>query len=201
LGSNHQTDAAAWAIVTLEELMTAYQRADPQAVTALIDRVSPQLHRFFAGQMGSGADADDMLQETWLRIHRIRHTYRPGAPVLPWLYAIAHRVRIDSYRRRRRVAQEVVVEGLPERAGEIRPEPDGPRFEEMVAELPESQREVISMLKVDGFSIDEIAKATDSTPGAVKQKAHRAYTRLRAVLQEAGFAAPRGVSVSWSLRK
>ena len=174
--------------------MTAYLRADSQATAALIDRVSPQLYRFFASQMGSRADADDMLQETWLRIHRVRHTYRPGAPVLPWLYAIAHRVRIDSYRRRRRVSREVVMEGLPEPAGKVRPERDGPRFEEMLAELPDSQREIISMLKMDGFSIDEIAKATNSTPGAVKQKAHRAYTRLRAVLKAAGFAVAGGVS-------
>ena len=86
------------------------------------------------------------------------------------------------------------MEGLPEPAGKVRPERDGPRFEEMLAELPDSQREIISMLKMDGFSIDEIAKATNSTPGAVKQKAHRAYTRLRAVLKAAGFAVAGGVS-------
>jgi RNA polymerase sigma-70 factor (ECF subfamily) len=178
----------------LEDLMAAYLRADPQAAAALVDRVSPQLYRFFASQMGSRADADDMLQETWLRIHRVRHTYRPGSPVLPWLYAIARRVRIDSYRRRRRASREIAVEVLPESAGEVRPEAAGLRFEEMLAELPESQRAVISMLKVDGFTIDEIATATDSTPGAVKQKAHRAYTRLRAFLKNAGFASPGGVS-------
>lgn len=63
----------------LEVLMARYQAGDFAAATALIDGVSPQLHRFFVAQFASRADADDLLQETWLRIHRVRHTYRPGA--------------------------------------------------------------------------------------------------------------------------
>jgi RNA polymerase sigma-70 factor (ECF subfamily) len=57
-----------------------------------------------------------------------------------------------------------------------------PPFDELVAALPDSQREVLVMLKVNGLSIEEIARATASTPGAVKQKAHRAYERLRNLL-------------------
>src|SRR5580658_989241 len=95
-------------------LMTRYQRADAAAVTALIDLLSPQLFQFFASQMGSRADAEDMLQELWLRVHRVRHTYRPGEPVFPWVYAIAHRVRVDNYRRRRRISsRELEADVLP----------------------------------------------------------------------------------------
>jgi RNA polymerase sigma-70 factor (ECF subfamily) len=50
--------------------------------------------------------------------------------------------------------------------------------------LPESQREVLIMLKVNGLSVEEIARATSSTVGAVKQKAHRAYEKLRNLLQQ-----------------
>jgi DNA-directed RNA polymerase specialized sigma24 family protein len=56
---------------------------------ALIELLSPQLLRFFASQMGNRTDAEDMLQDVWLRIHRVRHTYRPDEPLLPWVYAIA----------------------------------------------------------------------------------------------------------------
>ncbi len=83
----------------LEILMAHYQQGDFNAAAALIDRLSPQLHRFFLAQLASRADADDLLQETWLRIHKVRHTYRQGEPVLPWFYAIARRVRVDHYRR------------------------------------------------------------------------------------------------------
>src|ERR1700684_4600617 len=82
----------------LDTLMARYQAGDSAAVTALVEGVGPQLHRFFMAQSASRSDADDLLQETWLRIHRVRHTYRPGEPVLPWFSAIARRVPIAPSR-------------------------------------------------------------------------------------------------------
>jgi len=125
-----------------------------------------------------------LLQETWMRIHRVRHTYRPGEPVVPWVYAIARRVRIDGYRRTRRiVAHETALEVLPEVADRGESRSSVPDFETLIAALPEAQREVITMLKVGGLSLEEVARATSSTVGAVKQKAHRAYEKLRTLLQ------------------
>ena len=177
----------------LEQIMVRYQNGDPAAAAALVDLLSTQLYFFFSSQMGNRAEADDMLQEVWLRIHRARHTYRPGEPLLSWVYAIARRVRIDNYRRRRRITGREVATGvLPEvRAGES-PSRSLPSFAELVAPLPESQREVLTMLKVNGLSIEEVARATSSTVGSVKQKVHRAYDRLRAMLQDAAFGQARG---------
>jgi RNA polymerase sigma-70 factor (ECF subfamily) len=119
-----------------------------------------------------------------MRIHRVRHTYRPGEPVLPWIYAIARRVRVDGYRRTRRIAlHEIAMEVLPELAEQAEPPNPGPTFDTLVATLPEGQREVVTLLKVGGLTLEEVARATSSTVGAVKQKAHRAYERLRMSLQ------------------
>jgi RNA polymerase sigma-70 factor (ECF subfamily) len=52
--------------------------------------------------------------------------------------------------------------------------------------LPDSQREVILMLKVSDMSLEEVARATSSTVGAIKQKAHRAYARLREIIEKEG---------------
>src|SRR5579864_5348365 len=98
----------------LDRWMERYQQADPEAPAALVNALSPALLRFFQSQVAKRQQADDLLQETWLRIHRVRHTYRPGEPVLPWIYAIARRVRIDGYRRMRRITlHEVAMETLP----------------------------------------------------------------------------------------
>jgi|SRR5580704_5602124 RNA polymerase sigma-70 factor (ECF subfamily) len=168
----------------LEQLMVRYQQADARATTMLIEQLSPQLYRFFAAQLGNADDAQDMLQDAWLRIHRVRHTYRPGEPVLPWVYAIARCVRVDNYRKRRRIAmRELVVETLPERAVPTSEATDLPPFNQLIADLPASQREVLTLLKVNGLSLEEVARATSSSVGSVKQKAHRAYERLRNVLQ------------------
>src|ERR1700726_3824986 len=100
--------------------MERYQQADPKAPAALVNTLSPALLRFFMSQGTSREHADDLLQETWLRIHRVRHTYRPGEPVLPWIYAIARRVRVDGYRRTRRIAlHETAMDVLPERTAQV----------------------------------------------------------------------------------
>jgi RNA polymerase sigma-70 factor (ECF subfamily) len=168
----------------LDRWMERYQQADPEAPAVLVGAISPALLRFFRSQVASREQADDLLQETWLRIHRVRHTYRPGEPVLPWIYAIARRVRVDGYRRTRRITlHEIAMELLPERPAPVRDRNLGPAFDTLVAALPEAQREVVTMLKVGGLTLEEVARATSSTVGAVKQKAHRAYERLRDLLQ------------------
>jgi len=164
--------------------MVRYQQADPEAPGALINALSPALLRFFRSQSGSREQADDLLQETWMRIHRVRHTYRPGEPVLPWVYAIARRVRVDGYRKTRRVtAHETAMEVLPEAPQIVERRSSPFDFETLIAALPEAQREVIVMLKVGGLTLEEAARATSSTVGAVKQKAHRAYEKLRTILE------------------
>ena len=168
----------------LDRWMERYQQADPDAPAVLVGALSPALLRFFKSQTASREQADDLLQATWLRIHRVRHTYRPGEPVVPWIYAIARRVRVDGYRRTRRITlHETPMEVLPERPAWAAVRNPVATFETLVAALPESQREVVTMLKVGGLSLEEVARATSSTVGAVKQKAHRAYERLRKVLQ------------------
>jgi RNA polymerase sigma-70 factor (ECF subfamily) len=173
---------------TVESLMASYQQGDLSAATALVNRLSPQLHRFFLVQCISRRYADDLLQETWMRIHQIRHTYIPGQPVLPWLYAIARHIRVDHYRKAQRAA---VREQSLDKHPDI-PQPAAPRAAEtpdlqaILATLPESQREVIAMLKLSGMSLEEVARATSSSVGSVKQKAHRAYEKLREKLSDFG---------------
>jgi RNA polymerase sigma-70 factor, ECF subfamily len=165
----------------LEVLMAGYQAGDFAAARSLIDRLSPQLHRFFDARSTNRADADDLLQEAWLRIHRARHTYRPGKPLLPWIYAIARRVRVDHYRKSVRTTiceqrWEQVSEAVLTSVAEV---PHAGDLEELLAPLSESQREVLEMLKVAGMSLEEVARATSCSVGSVKQKVHRAYEKLR----------------------
>jgi RNA polymerase sigma-70 factor (ECF subfamily) len=168
----------------LDGLMTRYQQAEAAGTTALIAAVSPALYRYFLRYCRDRDTAADLLQETWLRIHRVRHTYRAGEPVLPWLYAVARRVRVDGYRRKRRIeSRERAVDSLPEAHAACAPaERSLPDFDRLLAELPEGQREVVTMLKVSGMSLEEVARATRSSVGSVKQKAHRAYEKLRQLL-------------------
>ena len=163
---------------SLETLMTLYQKGDLAAATALIHSISPRLYRFFVAQSVSRAEADDLLQETWLRIHKVRHTYRPGEPAIAWFYAIARHVRVDHYRKARRTTiRERELDEISEPLAPSRPA--GDELEALLAPLSSGEREVVEMLKVEGLSLEEVARATSSTVGSVKQKAHRAYKKLR----------------------
>jgi len=172
----------------LEMLMARYQQGDLAAATVLINQLSPQLHRFFVVQSVCRGDADDLLQETWLRIHKVRHTYRSGEPLLPWLYAIARHIRVDHFRKTiRTTAREQRLEETPEVPAAVAGgSATTMGLEALLAPLPESQREVIEMMKIAGMSLEEVARATSSSVGSVKQKAHRAYQKLRERLSGMG---------------
>lgn len=172
----------------LQELMEGYQRADAAATTELVHRLSPMLLRFLAAPLQTRSQAEDMLQDCWLRVHRARASYRPGSPVLPWVFAIARHTRIDAYRRRSQIERrELASDDLEATvAGTSFTPPDGTEGDvwRLVQQLPDSQQEVVRMLKITGMSLEEVAGATGTTVGSVKQKAHRAYRRLRELLTE-----------------
>ncbi len=142
-------------------LILAYQRGDQAATTVLIRQVSPLLLRFFASQDDSRPQAEDLLQHTGLQIHEARHTRRPGEPVLPWSYAIARHVRVDGHRRSQRIrSREGSMSTLPEPTQSARPLPAHvPDFDALIAVLPPSQCEVVSMLKVSGMSPEEVSRS------------------------------------------
>jgi RNA polymerase sigma-70 factor (ECF subfamily) len=164
----------------LEMLMALYQGGDLAAATALIHSISPKLYRFFVAQAVSRVEADDLLQETWLRIHKVRHTYRSGEPAIAWFYAIARHVRVDHYRRAMRTTmRERELDEVAGTAQVAAAAGRGDELDALLAPLSSGEREVVEMLKVEGLSLAEVARATSSTVGSVKQKAHRAYKKLR----------------------
>ena len=132
-----------------------------------------------------------------MRIHKVRHTYRPGEPVLPWFYSIARRVKVDHYRKAARIAaHEEQVESISE-LGVFTERTQGDEemragINELLAPLPQSQREVIFLLKVAEMTLEDVARATSSTIGSVKQKAHRGYATLRERLGAIGLGKGRG---------
>ena len=176
--------------VRLRDAMSRYQQADPDAAEELVGLINPILFRFLLTLPNTAANIDDLLQECWLRIHRARHSYRPGEPVLPWVFSIARHVRVDHYRR---AARHAARESGIEEAGEALADDPRPRMEaaidaraalRLLRRLPDGQREVLLMMKVTGMSIEEVAQATGSTVPAVKQKAWPAYENMRRWLKE-----------------
>lgn len=164
---------------TLEALLVGYQKADAQAIAELVCVVNPLLYRYFRAHPGMREEAPDLLQEAWLRIHKARATYQPDKPARPWLYAIAKHTLLDAVRRKARVMlRETSLDY--ELVSKVHVSPESLlEVARLLNTLPESQREVIQLLKVDGLTLEEVAAKTSSSVGAVKQRAHRAYRKLR----------------------
>lgn len=170
----------------LESLMQRYQQSDGEAAAMLVTRLSPQIYQFYLAHVRDRSLAEDLLQDFWLRIHNARRTYRSGEPLLPWMYAIARRVRIDHYRRSRKSRNHEISSGqLPEFAAQEKQGQDPAELHDLLKTLPAAQQEVILLLKVSGLTLEEVARTTGTTVGAVKQKAHRAYEKLRKLFGEA----------------
>jgi RNA polymerase sigma-70 factor (ECF subfamily) len=182
----------------LEALMLAYQQADRTSAELFMEALVPILRRFFMSTVDGRQYSDDLIQETLLRIHKARHSHRPSEPVLPWVFAISRHAKIDFFRRRQRSERHetrLENEALERHAAPAREATSATTdFESLLSTLPESQKQVLTMLKVLGMSIEEVARATSSTAGSVKQKAHRAYQRLRSMLDRSQTDAPNGAS-------
>ena len=182
----------------LEGAMARFAAGDDSALGVVYDLASPALFRFLVRLCRDQSLAEDLTQETFLRIHRARGLYRPGAAVLPWAYTIARRLFLDAVRARRveapgnnapaTAAGEGVeaVAALPSReptAEELLADRQlAAAVDDALAQIPEGQATAFRLLKAEGLSIAEAAVVMGSTPGAVKLRAHRAYEALRGLL-------------------
>jgi RNA polymerase sigma-70 factor (ECF subfamily) len=168
------------------DLMIAYQSGSLEAFESLYRILYPTLLRYLMYQTFDRSRAEDLLQESFLQLHRSRRSYMPGRPVLPWALAIARNVwRMDRRARRRRESHETVAEtGLPEipTIGELDRMAERESLRRALAQLPPEQREILMMHHFLGLSFHEIAGILGIRRGAAKLRAHRAVKNLRTLL-------------------
>ena len=169
--------------------MDRYARGDDLAFGEVYDAVAPRLHAYLLRQARNRVAADDLLQQTLLLMHRHRGSYASGLPVLPWAFAIARRLYIDEFRRRRTDAlwsarsvadDDRVASSFPD--DEVASRETAERVRAALARLPETQRAAFDLLRVEGLSHDQAAQVLGTTVSAVKLRAFRAYSAIRAAL-------------------
>ena len=165
----------------LAQGMRAAQGGDKAAYALVLREVQAALRRFLARRIKSSDAVEDVAQEILISIHSVRHTYRPDQPFGPWMYAIARNRLADYWRKQFRLRAEIPTELETMSVAEAE-RPDRSLSDQMAAALgalSESQRSIVTMLKIDGLSIRETADKMGMTEGAVKVAAHRAYGMLR----------------------
>jgi RNA polymerase sigma-70 factor (ECF subfamily) len=169
-----------------EQLMVAYVAGDSPAFRAIFERYAPLLMRSMLRELHVREEAHDLVQQTFLQLHRARADFDPGQKLKPWLFTIAMNLKREYFRRKkRRPERSLDAESAAEPAVAAlgAAQVDARRtLARALAELPADQREVIELHWFDGLEFPEVAAVVGASVSAVKVRAHRGYVRLRAAL-------------------
>jgi RNA polymerase sigma-70 factor (ECF subfamily) len=175
----------------LDAAMDRYAAGDDAAFAEVYDKLAPRLFGYLLRHTRDRARAEDIVQQTMLRIHKARGRFLPGAEVMPWAFAIARRLLVDSHRRGGREVlaasddddQAELLVALDARADDVViAKETAAKLDAELQRLPENQRVAFELIKQEGLSVAEAAQVLGTTVAAVKLRAHRAYDALRAAL-------------------
>ena len=184
----HPRDGTLAMIETEQALIRALAAGDGQALGRAMDLYLRAVYAVAHGMLGNHADAEDICQEVFLRLHQSARRLDPERPLRPWLYKTCVNCCLDELRRRAH-RPRAGLEAL-----ELRPTPVlGPeqvaterQFKEQVAacllRLPPRQRAVFVLRHLGGMDTPEIARALGCAPGTVKSHLARALVSLRWML-------------------
>jgi RNA polymerase sigma-70 factor (ECF subfamily) len=177
----------------LDDVMDRYARGDDAAFTELFRVGAPRVRGFLLRLCLDRGLADDLTQETFLRVHMARGRFEQGAAALPWILAVARNAFLDSARhtRVRRKAVDAKVAGQsaePEapsssRGDELLAAREMARVvEATLATMSVTLREAFVLIRFEGMSVAEAAQVLGASEAAVKVRAFRAYELLREAL-------------------
>jgi RNA polymerase sigma-70 factor (ECF subfamily) len=184
--------AASRAHRELDRLMDGYAAGNTSAFRELYRELAPRLRMFLLRLSDKARLADDLVQETFLRIHRARGSFAKGAAVLPWCYAIARNTYIDHVRKIRGIEPASIddlAEPLRPVADHRLPDADLAAQETLdivrttLAGLPVKHREAFILLRFEELTIAEAARVLDISEANVKVRAFRAYEAFRLALK------------------
>lgn len=179
---------------TDEELIFRFQEGDVYAFEQIVQRYKDPLVNFIYNFLGSRIDAEDVVQETFLRVYKNKHLYRRIAKFSTWIYTIASNLaKTELRRRKRRKMFSLSQMGYEDKDFDL---PSGTRTPESVVDgdmkeatirreieaLPPKFREVVILRDIEEFSYEEISDILKIPIGTVKSRVNRGRIRLQKLL-------------------
>ena len=168
---------------TLEILMQQAQSGDKEAYTDLLKQSSALVQKFLSRKLNNVDDIQDILQEILISIHKARHTYDSSRPFKPWLFAIAGFRLNDFFRKSYRKAHhDSLIHEQVNQEKELSNVTETNQLAEEMKKalelLPEKQKTIVTMMKLEGYSAQDVADHLGMSVSAVKVAAHRVYKKL-----------------------
>lgn len=169
----------------LRRLMREYQAGRFEAFDELYVLLAPALRRYLLSHVRDAAKADDLVQDTFLQMHRARHTYDPALPLTPWAMAIARHVWLMDRRtqsRRPWATDDVTAMEIPVR-GEASAYAEKTDVRRALGQVAANRRAAVIQHHVLGLSFKEIAERAGIAETAAKLRSSRGIAQLRALLR------------------
>ncbi|HFE63037.1 RNA polymerase subunit sigma-24 [candidate division KSB1 bacterium 4484_188] len=178
-------------VVTDEQLIARFQQGDVQAFDILVRRYKDQLLNYIFRFVGNRSDAEDIVQETFLRVYKNKHYYKEIAKFSTWVYTIAGNLAKTELRRRKRhkifSVSNFVNEDrdfdIPDTDHSPERKVDGTLKEDIIQKaidkLPPKFKEVIILRDVQGFAYEEISQILSIPLGTVKSRVNRGRLKLQ----------------------
>lgn len=173
------------------------RRGDPDALATLIARYQNRIYRYLLRLVRQPADADDLFQQTWLRVAEKIRSFDTSRNFDAWLFTLARNLAFDHLRRARPGSlDEPISHDLPDDtiASRLASEDPGPfdrllagerarLLDEALENLPVSYREVVSLRFEEEMKLEEIATVLGAPLSTVKSRLRRSLEQLRALLE------------------
>lgn len=166
------------------------RRGDPDAFDALLTRYQSRLYRYLLRLTGNTAVAEDLFQETWLKMITHIHRYDERRPFEPWLYSVARNLAIDHLRKAAPESLDEPSETGEARIAQIGADAPGSLerlleeerrglLERRLEELPALYREALSLRFEEEMTFEEMAEVLSAPVPTVKSRVQRALSTLR----------------------
>ena len=163
------------------------QAGDARAYAALLRGIAPYIKNYVVPSLANADWADDITQDVLISVHKSLKTYSADRPFRPWLHAVINFRRTDFLRKHyaRRGDRQTPLENLDFEAGYVTKTPHAGELKDIEAALgalPEKQQKLFTMMKIEGYSAQEIAGVTGMSVSAVKVSVHRTANKLKEYL-------------------
>lgn len=168
-----------------EAVMRAVREGDVDKLGVLFERHHARVHALCYRLTRRADAADDLAQETFLRVLRYRDGFRGDSAFTTWLYRVAYNVCHEHWRQDRR--DESMHHARDEPELQLHAEPVSERhavLEQAMARLDPEQRAVLVLTRYHDLKYDDVARVLDCTPAAARVRAHRALNDLREIYRE-----------------
>jgi RNA polymerase sigma-70 factor (ECF subfamily) len=176
--------------ISADDPLVRLRQGDLDALTDILPQFQFSLYRFLLRMVQEPALAEDLFQQTWLRVIEKISTYKPSRPFQSWLFSIARNLAIDHLRRKKSFSidapdefGEAFVDNMaiagPNPLEEVLEFERGIILSEALGKLPAIHREVLALRFEEGMSLEQIAEVVDIPLSTVKSRLSRALDSLR----------------------